>query len=96
MKKVTIRDIAQKMNISKSSVSLALNDGYGINSETRDKILLEAHQMGYDFSKTKKRYNNVITILIGDSSQTRDTFWKDIYLGIESIAMEKKLLINIR
>ncbi|MBQ9709013.1 MAG: LacI family DNA-binding transcriptional regulator [Clostridia bacterium] len=95
MKKVTIRDIAEKLNISKSSVSLALNDGYGINSETRDKILFEAHQMGYDFSKTKKRHRKVITILIGGSSRINDIFWKEIYLGIESHAMEKKYLVDM-
>ena len=95
MKKVTIRDIAKKLNVSKSSVSLALNDGYGINSETRDRILFEAHQMGYDFSKTKKRFRNVITILIGESQQAEDSFWQEIYLGIEGIAMEKKMEIKI-
>lgn len=47
MRHVTIKDIAKKLGISKSSVSRAFNDKYDIKKETKDLILKTAEEMGY-------------------------------------------------
>jgi DNA-binding LacI/PurR family transcriptional regulator len=95
-KKVTIRDIAEAANVSKSLVALALNDKYGVSAETSSQILLTAHKLGYDFSKTKKKVksNNKITVLTAKDSLP-GSFWDEIFLGIENTAREKRVAIDL-
>lgn len=45
--KVTIQDIADALEISRNTVSKALNNGEGIAAATRDRILAKAAEMGY-------------------------------------------------
>ncbi|MDC7226495.1 MAG: LacI family DNA-binding transcriptional regulator [Spirochaetales bacterium] len=45
--KVTIKDIAQKLNINFSSVSRALNNKPGVSDETRRLVVKTAKEMGY-------------------------------------------------
>lgn len=48
MKYVTIIDIAEALNISKSTVSRALRgDNQNVGKETRDKIIAMAEKLGY-------------------------------------------------
>ncbi len=44
--KVTIQDIADALEISRNTVSKALNNGEGIAAATRDRILAKAAEMG--------------------------------------------------
>lgn len=46
-KKVTIKDIAQEMNVSVATVSRALNGEKGVNSDLRKKVIKKAQNMGY-------------------------------------------------
>ena len=45
--KVTIQDIAEALEISRNTVSKALNNSDGIAAATRDRILAKAAEMGY-------------------------------------------------
>lgn len=45
--KVTMRDIAEKLNISINAVSIALNDKPGVSDQMRLLILRTADEMGY-------------------------------------------------
>jgi len=47
--KVTIDDIARVVGKSKSLVSLALANKYGVNEEVRSQIVMTAVRMGYEF-----------------------------------------------
>ncbi|MCL1988202.1 MAG: LacI family DNA-binding transcriptional regulator [Firmicutes bacterium] len=47
MKKITMQDIADKLSITKVSVSKAINNKQGISNETRQRILAVAAEMGY-------------------------------------------------
>ncbi len=47
MKKVTIQDIADELNISRNTVSKAINNADGLAEATRKKILQKAAEMGY-------------------------------------------------
>ena len=47
MKKVTIKDIAQKLDLNFSSVSRALNNKPGVSEETRRLVMKTAEEMGY-------------------------------------------------
>lgn len=89
--KITMEKIAKKLGTSKSVVSIALSNKYGVSEQTRSKILLAAHEMGYDFSKIKsfkrnQRKKQKITLVIANKMVLSETFWADIILGIESAA----------
>lgn len=47
-KNLTIRDIAQKLNLSKSTVSRALRDSYDVNPETRSKVLSLVKELNFE------------------------------------------------
>lgn len=47
MKKITIKDVAKKLNCSLSTVSRAFNDKYDIHPDTKALILRTAKEMGY-------------------------------------------------
>ena len=51
--KVTMKDIADKLNISINAVSIALNNKTGVSDEMRMKILRVADEMGYLEKKAK-------------------------------------------
>ncbi|WOO41789.1 LacI family DNA-binding transcriptional regulator [Rubellicoccus peritrichatus] len=51
-KSPTIRDIAERIGISKSAVSLALRDDPRVASQTRKRVLKAAEQMGYTKNPT--------------------------------------------
>ena len=46
-KKIRLKDIADKLNISRNTVSKALNNPGVISEETKNKVLQTAIEMGY-------------------------------------------------
>ena len=62
MKKVTLQDIADELNISRNTVSKAINNSDGIAAPTREKILQKAVEMGY------KQFSYVSSILGSDNT----------------------------
>lgn len=63
---VTIKDIAEKTGVSKSTVSRALSgDSYNINEKTRQQILKVADELGYKRNKLAVNFRNNRTKQIG-------------------------------
>lgn len=48
MKHITIKDIAEALCLSTSTVSRALSDDKNIRRETKEKVLTTARQLGYN------------------------------------------------
>lgn len=88
MKNVTMRDIAQVLNISTVTVSKALSDKEGVSQELKDKIKATAEEMGYRYNslakgmKEGKSYN--IGVIIADRYVKDDTdaFYLKIYHNV--------------
>ena len=59
---VTIKDISNKLGISISSVSKALNGATDISQKTREKVIEVANEMGY---VKKSVINNKINLKFG-------------------------------
>lgn len=57
--KVTMKDIAQRLNISINAVSIALNDKPGVSDQMRLEILRTADEMGY--INQKRQYLSVFS-----------------------------------
>jgi len=100
-KRVTIEDIAKKLNKSKGLVSLALANKYGVSEETRSQIILEAIRMGYEFrpqknvvsSKSNRRVN-IMLVYIGDMLAD-EFYWARVISGLERILRQNKAIISL-
>ena len=51
---ITAKELAQKMGISATAVSMALNNKPGVSTQTRAEVIRLAEEYGYDFTKIKK------------------------------------------
>lgn len=86
MQHVTIKDIAKKLGISKSSVSRAFNDKYDIKKETRDLILKTAEEMGYIPNPIAKKLSQKKSLNIGVVvPEFINDFHAEIIVGIQRI-----------
>ena len=87
-KKVTMEDIAQEADVSKNTVSRALNNKEGVSEELRIKIKNIARRMGY-ILKGKEKLK--IAVLIKEAYFREPTFYAKILAGIEIEFGRKKL-----
>lgn len=89
---ITAKDIAERLGVSASSVSLAMNGKPGVSIATREKILAEAIRMGYSVQKkvlpvTAQNIRYVIFLEGGDTVK-ETSFYSIVLQGIESRAKE--------
>lgn len=77
-KKVTIQDIANELGVSRNTVSKAINNGTGLASATREKILQKAVEMGY---KQFSYFNTLSAVsAVPDASREASSGGKEIAL----------------
>lgn len=88
MKRVTIQDIAAKLELSRNTVAKALNGGE-VSNATRMTVILKAYEMGYEKldpklmeeakELSKKNVGGTILVLF---NRAESTFWNKILTGI--------------
>ena len=98
--KVTMQDIADRLNISKSLVSRALADKYGVSDGMRTKIRLTAVEMGYQMTKnthvkSRAMSNHTISVLVRRDVFNDIAFYKEMLNGIEQAVREKNMLLSL-
>ena len=54
---ITAKELAKKLNLSATAVSMALNNKPGVSTETRKLVIKEAERYGYDFSRLSLKKN---------------------------------------
>ncbi len=90
MKKLTIKDIAEKFGVSISTVSKALNDSHEISEATKEKINKYAKENNYkpNFNaiNLKNRSTKTIGIIIPNML---NYFFAQVFKGIENVANKK-------
>jgi LacI family transcriptional regulator len=99
-KKVTMQDIANRLNISKNSVSQALRGKEGVSEETREQIKRVAEEMGYQYPGSRKqkkqgRKGN-IGLIASDSAFSLKDFFGEIYLSIEKEVVKRGMNLHIQ
>ncbi|MBS5305993.1 LacI family DNA-binding transcriptional regulator [Clostridium sp.] len=85
MGKITMKDIAERLDISINAVSLALNSKAGVSEETRKQVLDIAEELGYlDKSPkfVKSFANKNICVIIKKYYFEDNTFYSKIMMGI--------------
>lgn len=92
--KITIHDIAEKLNITASTVSRALNDNPRISEATKKAVLKTAKQLNYQPNNIAAALRHGRSHLVGVIVPTADrAFFASIVRGIEEVA--NKLHYNI-
>ncbi len=85
-KEVTIYDVARVLNISPSTVSRGLKDHPQIRKETRNKIKVTAHEMGYQRNKfassLRKKRTDTIGVIV---PKLNSHFMATAIAGIEKV-----------
>ena len=83
----TIKDIAEKLGISISTVSKGLNGASDVSHELRETIIDTAVQMGYSTKRMKREENKKIAIFIANVTyESYNNFGYDIVLGFKQAA----------
>lgn len=87
-KKVSMQDIADRLDISKNAVSLALNGKSGVSEQTRELILQMAQRMNYT-GAAHRQTSNKILVIIPDYIRFDRYFYHEVYWSIETHAKQK-------
>lgn len=94
--KVTIHDIAEKLNITASTVSRALNDHPRISDATKKAVLKAAKQLNYQPNNIAAALRNGKSYIIGVIIPTADrAFFASVVRGIEEIANKLNYMVII-
>lgn len=94
--KVTMQDIADKLGVTKVSVSKAINNQPGIGNELREKILFTAKEMGYSKVNHEGENRNYHFAWICPKRffLEDETFYTTIYYYINKRCIEKGYTIT--
>ena len=92
----TIKDIADRLGISVSTVSKGLNGASDISESLRQTVLDTAIEMGYTTKQMRIRHNKKLCIFIENMDyETPDQFGYDIILGFRQIAYREQYDVSV-
>lgn len=91
--KATINDIARVSGVSKSTVSLVLNNSPLIRPATAEKVRAAAEQLGYVYNRSaanlRQGVSNVIGMVVNDLS---NSFFVELLIGAERKMLESNYI----
>ena len=92
----TIKQIAEHLGISISTVSKGLNGASDISEDLRQLVLDTAVEMGYSTKRSKKEeYRKLCLFVTNMDYETLDTFGYDIILGFKQNAFKHKWDVTV-
>lgn len=96
MKNVTLKQLAQKLGLSVSTVSRALTDSYEINVETKKRVKALAEELNYQPNPfaafLRKHISKTIALIIPEIS---NNFFSLVIKGVETVCQEKDYYVLI-
>ena len=92
----TIKDIAEKLNISVSAVSKGLNGANDISEELRQLVLDTAVEVGYSTKRSRKEEHRKMVIFIQSVGfEEESNFGYEIVLGFKQAAFKNKWAVDV-
>ncbi|MCC3356837.1 LacI family DNA-binding transcriptional regulator [Bacillus sp. REN16] len=99
-RKVTMQDIADKLGISKNSVSQALTGKGGVSADTKDLVEKTAAELGYVYKGKKHVQQEIKNITIGliatEFAFSMKSFFGEIFLSVEQNAIQNDVNLLIQ
>lgn len=93
----TIKDIANRLGISVSTVSKGLNGANDISEELRQMVLDTAVELGYTTKKMRQRENKKVCVFIENMDYLKESdFGYDIILGFKQAAFRNHWSVEIQ
>lgn len=88
--KVTMKDIAEALDVSITTVSRALNNQGRIGESTRKMVIAKALEMGYELPKDPKTEGKMVGIVFDKRLQSlaTDPFYSIVMMGVEKKCKE--------
>lgn len=86
-KKISMKDIAEALDVSINTVSLALNNKAGISDETRQAIFKKAKELGYSIPSQIRPIRN-IALLLSKRYTNNLSFYSRVVYGVTAYARE--------
>jgi LacI family transcriptional regulator/LacI family repressor for deo operon, udp, cdd, tsx, nupC, and nupG len=87
---ITIKDIARSLDLSYSTVSLALNDAPVVNPRTRQRVQEYARSVNYRPNASARAISTGRTYLVGAVlGRFTNSFFEEIAQGIENVASQR-------
>ena len=91
MKKVTMKDIAEKLGVSISTVSRALSNSPGVSEELKERVRKTAEEMGYFPNllarSLKKSESKTVGLIVPDIS---NPFFVEFLEGVDKVFFSKE------
>jgi len=92
----TIKDIAQRLDISVSAVSKGLNGASDISEELRQLVLDTAVEMGYSTKRSRKEEHRKLVIFVESVGyEEASNFGYDMVLGFRQAAFKNKWAVDV-
>ncbi|MFW6270876.1 MAG: substrate-binding domain-containing protein [Bacillota bacterium] len=88
--KITISDIAEKLDLSRSTVDRVLNHRGGVAPKTKKRVLNAVKKFGYEPNRAAKHLSKKTNCQIGVAYILPDWFGKQIEQGIKKVYSELK------
>ena len=103
MGKLTLKELAERLGVSVSAVSLAINGRPGLSDETRSRILTEVEAAGYQVKKSAAPATRILLLfcrtaagpLFSGTSGT-DYIFMDLQRGILDLASRENCVTTIQ
>lgn len=97
---ITAKELAGKLGISPTAVSMALNNKPGVSTETRAKIVKAAEEQGYDFTKIKRnpgRDGSVYMIFYKTHNAILSyaPIFNELYDGVKSVCQKEHFAVKM-
>jgi len=80
--------IAKEAGVARTTVSLALRGGEGLNSETIDRVMAAAESLGYRPNNLVQAIRSGKSGLVGVMVPPHDSYWSDILHGIHDTLVD--------
>jgi LacI family transcriptional regulator len=90
MNSVTLKKLADELNMSPSTVSRALRDSHEISQETKDRVKALANKLGFQpnpyASSLRQNKSRTIAVVI---PEIQNNFFAQVMNGVEEVARQK-------
>ena len=85
----TMKDVARRAGVDVSTVSLAINNDPRIRTETRERIVGIAHELGYHKNFLARGLRSGRSFTIGAAVGGATAFWSEVLAGAQTVLAQR-------